>query len=139
MADPGDDTFLQLFDGRADFDLAGFSATNQVILTALQTYGMLLADNGSPWFLSGAPDEEAATEGAGYTYYRVVLSGDVTVDDKLGTYRCEAAEAEYPGGLRVPFGGVPDVGIEVDCHAFSFQPVPALVRLRPSALATSEP
>jgi hypothetical protein len=63
--------------------------------------------------LSGAPDEEAATEGAGYTYYRVVLSGDVTADDKLGTYRCEAVEAEYPGGLRVPFGGVPDVGIEL--------------------------
>lgn len=63
--------------------------------------------------LSGAPDEEAATEGAGYTYYRVVLSGDVTVDDKLGTYRCEAVEAEYPGGLIVPVGGVPDVGIEL--------------------------
>ena len=63
--------------------------------------------------LSGAPDEEAATQGAGYTYYRVVLSGDVTVDDKLGTYRCETVEAEYPGGLRVPFGGVPDVGIEL--------------------------
>ena len=63
--------------------------------------------------LSGAPDEEAATQGAGYTYYRVVLSGDVTVDDKLGTYRCEAVEAEYPGGLKVPFGGVPDVGIEL--------------------------
>ena len=63
--------------------------------------------------LAGAPDEEAATQGAGYTYYRVVLSGDVTVDDKLGTYRCEAVEAEYPGGLKVPFGGVPDVAIEL--------------------------
>jgi hypothetical protein len=27
-----------------------------VILTALKTYGMLLADNGSDWFVSGAPD-----------------------------------------------------------------------------------
>ena len=63
--------------------------------------------------LYGTPDEEAATQEAGYTYYRVVLSGDVTADDKLGTYRCEAMEAEYPGGLKVPFGGVPDVGIEL--------------------------
>ncbi|MGA1982173.1 MAG: hypothetical protein ABSG84_06845 [Acidobacteriaceae bacterium] len=41
---------------RADFDISGFSKTNQVILTALKRYGMFLADNGSAWFLSGAPD-----------------------------------------------------------------------------------
>jgi hypothetical protein len=28
-----------------------------VILQALRTYGMILADNGSNWFLSGAPDQ----------------------------------------------------------------------------------
>ena len=28
-----------------------------MILTALKTYGMFLADNGSDWFLSGAPDD----------------------------------------------------------------------------------
>ena len=39
------------------FDISGFSATNQVILTALKRYGMFLADNGQPWFLSGVPDE----------------------------------------------------------------------------------
>jgi hypothetical protein len=42
---------------KAGFDISGFSATNQVVLTALQTYGMFLADNGQPWFLSGVPDE----------------------------------------------------------------------------------
>jgi hypothetical protein len=41
---------------KATFDISGFSATNQIILTALKTYGMILADNGSSWFLSGAPD-----------------------------------------------------------------------------------
>lgn len=34
-----------------------FSPEAQAILTALKTYGMLLADNGSNWYLSGAPDE----------------------------------------------------------------------------------
>ena len=29
----------------------------QVILRALKKYGMILADNGSSWFISGAPDE----------------------------------------------------------------------------------
>ena len=46
----------QRFRLRADFDISGFSRSNQVILRALQIYGMILADNGSPWFLSGAPN-----------------------------------------------------------------------------------
>jgi hypothetical protein len=41
---------------RADFDVTGFSADNQVILRALKKHGMVLADNGSSWFISGAPD-----------------------------------------------------------------------------------
>ena len=36
---------------------AGFSAETRAILTALKTYGMMVADNGSNWYLSGAPDE----------------------------------------------------------------------------------
>src|SRR5579872_3451569 len=41
---------------KASFDISGFSAANQIILTALQRYGMMLADNGSSWYISGAPD-----------------------------------------------------------------------------------
>src|SRR5271168_480145 len=41
---------------KSSFDISGFSATNQVILTALQQYGMIMADNGSNMFISGAPD-----------------------------------------------------------------------------------
>ena len=29
----------------------------QVILVALKTYGLILADNGSDWYISGAPDD----------------------------------------------------------------------------------
>ena len=36
---------------------AGFSAETRAILTALKTHGMMVADNGSNWYLSGAPDE----------------------------------------------------------------------------------
>lgn len=46
----------QRFRLKTSFNISGFSATNQVILTALKTYGMFIADNGSAWFLSGAPD-----------------------------------------------------------------------------------
>jgi hypothetical protein len=41
---------------RADFDLSAFAPEVQVILAALKKYGMFLADNGSGWYLSGAPD-----------------------------------------------------------------------------------
>jgi hypothetical protein len=41
---------------RADFDTAGYSGDSLVILNALKKYGMILADNGSPWYISGATD-----------------------------------------------------------------------------------
>jgi len=47
----------QRFRLRADFDVSGFSSPVQVILRALKTYGMMLADNGAAWYVSGVPDE----------------------------------------------------------------------------------
>jgi hypothetical protein len=41
---------------RASYDVSRFPKVARVILTALKTHGMFLADNGSDWFLSGAPD-----------------------------------------------------------------------------------
>ncbi len=41
---------------KASYDISRFSAPNQVILRALKKHGMVLADNGSPFFMSGAPD-----------------------------------------------------------------------------------
>ncbi len=42
---------------RATFDISGFSPTNQIILTALKRYGMILADNGLGIFITGSPDK----------------------------------------------------------------------------------
>jgi hypothetical protein len=41
---------------RTSFDTTAFSPETRVILRAMMRYGMLLADNGSGWFVSGAPD-----------------------------------------------------------------------------------
>ena len=41
---------------KASFDVSSYSAANQVILKALQQYGMIMADNGSSMYISGAPD-----------------------------------------------------------------------------------
>jgi len=42
---------------KADFDTTGFSEPVRVILQALKKHGMMVADNGSNWFISGAPDD----------------------------------------------------------------------------------
>jgi hypothetical protein len=42
---------------KADYDISGFPPEAQVILQALKTYGMILADNGSDNFISGTHDE----------------------------------------------------------------------------------
>jgi hypothetical protein len=42
---------------KSSFDISGFPAQSKVILQALQQYGMIMADNGSSMFISGAPDD----------------------------------------------------------------------------------
>jgi hypothetical protein len=66
---------------KQSFDISGFSATNRVILQALKDYGMIVADNGSSWFLSGEPstrwsddDLHALTTVVGSAFEAVNLS-----------------------------------------------------------------
>ena len=46
----------QRFRLKGSVDIIHFSRDAQVVMRALKAYGMFLADNGGPWFLSGAPD-----------------------------------------------------------------------------------
>lgn len=47
----------QRFRLKAGVDISGFSPEVKVIARAMQEYGLILADNGSDWYISGAPDE----------------------------------------------------------------------------------
>jgi len=42
---------------KASFNVGSFSTQTQVLLRAMQQYGMFLADNGTAWYVGGAPDE----------------------------------------------------------------------------------
>ncbi len=42
---------------KASYDVSRFSPQARAIAQAMKTYGLILADNGSPWYVSGAPDE----------------------------------------------------------------------------------
>jgi hypothetical protein len=41
---------------KAGYSLAGFHGESLVILEALKRFGLIVADNGSPWFITGAPN-----------------------------------------------------------------------------------
>jgi hypothetical protein len=41
---------------KADYDISAFPPQAQVILTALKKYGMIMADNGGDWYISGSPN-----------------------------------------------------------------------------------
>ncbi len=56
ISDPTVPPMGQRFRLKAGFDISAFSPPVQVILQAMKTYGIILADNGSDWYISGAPD-----------------------------------------------------------------------------------
>ena len=41
---------------KSSFDISGFSRVNQIILTAMQQYGLILTGNGGNFYFKGAPD-----------------------------------------------------------------------------------
>ena len=54
-ADPNLPAMGQRFRLKASFDISGFPKQSRIVLSALKRYGMIVADNGSSWFISGAP------------------------------------------------------------------------------------
>ena len=62
---------------KASYDISRFPPSARVILQALKTYGMILADNGSDWFISGAPDSR--WRGGEINTLKQVTSSDLEV------------------------------------------------------------
>jgi hypothetical protein len=56
-SDPALPPMGQRFRLKAGLDVSGYSGPVQVILRAMKKYGIILADNGSSWYVSGVPDE----------------------------------------------------------------------------------
>ncbi|MEO8356950.1 MAG: S-layer homology domain-containing protein [Chloroflexota bacterium] len=42
---------------KASYNISSYPVAMQIVLQAMKTYGIILADNGSNWYVSGAPDE----------------------------------------------------------------------------------
>jgi hypothetical protein len=64
---------------KAGFDISGFPRQARIVLQALREYGMIVADNGSDWFISGAPDSRWSNDDL-HTLGRVPGSAFEVVD-----------------------------------------------------------
>ncbi len=64
---------------KAGVDISSFPRQARIVLQALKTYGMILADNGSNWYISGAPDPHWSND-ALHTIGRITGSDFEVVD-----------------------------------------------------------
>ncbi len=93
---------------KASVNISGFSAQNRVILTALKRYGMMVADNGSNWYISGAPDsrwnnDDLARLGAiPGSDFEVVNTSSLMLSANSGAARQPLAGSPTPTGQPSP-------------------------------------
>ena len=85
VSDPSYPPMGARFRLKASYDVSRHSAAGQVVLRGFARYGLLLADNGSPWFFQGATDTRWA---------------DALLDD-LKTVPASAFEAVDASSLQV--------------------------------------
>ena len=80
---------------RADYDISGFPPELQVLLRAIKTYGIVLADNGSDWYVSGAPDERWDND---MLHQLDILTGDdfEAVDTSILMVNPDSGQARLP-------------------------------------------
>jgi hypothetical protein len=70
----------QRFRLKSSFDITPFPPEIQVILVAFKKYGLILADNGSNWYISGSPDERWNNDDL-VTYLKKVKGSDFEAVD----------------------------------------------------------
>lgn len=73
----------QRFRLKSTVDISRFSRDTQVILTAFKRYGIIIADNGSDWYISGAPDARW-NDSALVTEFRQIHGSDFEAVDESG-------------------------------------------------------
>lgn len=86
----------QRFRLKASFNINAAPARVRVILVAMQRYGLIMADNGSPWYLSGAPDERWDNDELGWLKTNVHGSDFEAVDGTSLMIDVNSGQARQP-------------------------------------------
>jgi uncharacterized protein (TIGR03437 family) len=97
---------------KSAFNVSGFPAEVQIILNAMKKYGIVVADNGSNWFISGVPDDRWNNDNLA-TLGNVHGSDFEAVDESGLMIDVNSAQANVPSGYALPSisaGGVVNDG-----------------------------
>ncbi len=95
---------------KASFDISGYSRVNQIILTAMKKYGMILADNGSSLYFQGTPDARwddndlTALEQIGTTDLEVIQMPTIYTNDSHPTGAAPVINALTPTSPTIVAG-----------------------------------
>ncbi len=89
----------QRFRLKAGFDISGFSPEVQIILTALKRYGLILADNGSNWYINGAPDAGWVDDTLVSELWQVKGSDFEAVNESSLMINPDSGQARQPQGI----------------------------------------
>lgn len=90
---------------KAGVDISTYPQQARIVLTALKRYGMILADNGSAWYITGAPDDRwdnshlAALSGIKGSDLEVVQMGTVNTGNPTGPAPAISAFTATPGSV----------------------------------------
>ncbi|MFA5347492.1 MAG: VCBS repeat-containing protein [Methanoregula sp.] len=79
VTDPAYPPMGQRFRLKSSFNTSAYPYQAQIVLNALKKYGMILSDNGAPWYITGAPDERWNND-ALHTFHQLKGSDFEAVD-----------------------------------------------------------
>ncbi len=102
ITDPSWPPLGQRFRLKSSFNTSGYPYQAQVVLNALKNYGMILADNGAPWYITGAPDERWDNDALHTlhqlkgTDFEAVDSSSLMIDQNSGQARSAPAVTVSP-------------------------------------------
>jgi hypothetical protein len=82
---------------KSSFNVTTFAPEVQIILNAMKKYGIIVADNGSNWFISGVPDERWSNDNL-HTLGNVHGSDFEAVDESGLMINVDSAQARSQGG-----------------------------------------
>ncbi len=93
---------------KASVNIAAYPPQSRIVLAALQHYGMIVADNGANWFVSGAPDDRWNNDDLSQlrniqgSDFEVVDESSLQIDANSAQARTSAPPAPAPSTPTVP-------------------------------------
>jgi hypothetical protein len=124
----------QRFRLKATVDISSYPAQVQVIFKALKTYGLILADNGSNWYISGAPDARwnddmlvTAFRSLKGSDFEAVDVSSLMVDPDSGQVLTDFTLSSAPAARPIDPGGSTSYQLSTAIHGYWSGPVTVTV------------